>query len=145
MVLQLAVLLLAAGLQLLTDVKFLSYHFGNVRDAALEQSIIFVLLKISPINWSSTLDKPSCALTAALQMKASSFLLHRHRYLAWLEHPCINRKYNHKRYFWSFLSVISEGLLAAQLARLAFSPFYFVILNNSNDIGNENHYLIFLM
>ena len=66
------------------------------------------------------------------------------RYLSWLGHPCINWKYNRKRYFWSFLSVISEGLLAAQLARIASSPYYSVLLDNSNDISNEDHCLIFL-
>ncbi|BBM98169.1 hypothetical protein Mp_1g11370 [Marchantia polymorpha subsp. ruderalis] len=49
-----------------------------------------------------------------------------------------------KRYFWSFLSVISESLLASQLARVASSSFYSVLLDNSNDIGNEDHCLIFL-
>ncbi|PTQ31688.1 hypothetical protein MARPO_0108s0035, partial [Marchantia polymorpha] len=65
-------------------------------------------------------------------------------YLAWLGHPCINRKYNQKRYFWSFLSVISESLLASQFAMVASSSFYSVLLDNSKDIGNEDHCLIFL-
>ncbi|OAE22785.1 hypothetical protein AXG93_2035s1690 [Marchantia polymorpha subsp. ruderalis] len=77
MVLQPIPLLLAAGLQLLMDVQFLSFPFSTVQDEALGQSIIFVLLKILPINRSSTLGKSNYALIATLEMKSSRFLLHR--------------------------------------------------------------------
>lgn len=45
------------------------------------ESIIFVLPKVSPISRSWTLGEPTSALTAALQMKASSFFMHRVRIL----------------------------------------------------------------
>lgn len=41
-------------------------------------------------------------------------------------------------------SMISKDLLATHLARIASSPFYSIILDNSKDIGNEDHCLIFL-
>ena len=67
-------------------------------------------------------------------------------FLAFVGSPqaAVTAKYTHRRYFWTFLQTVSEVLLASQLAKVLASPFYSIILDNSNDISNEDHCLIYI-
>lgn len=65
-------------------------------------------------------------------------------YLAFLGHPEITRKYNQKRYFWAFLSTISELVLAAQMGRLKDAAYFSILLDSSTDVSNEEHCLIYI-
>lgn len=67
-------------------------------------------------------------------------------FLAFVGSPqtIVAAKYTHRRYFWAFLQSVSEVLLASQLVKVAASPFYSIMLDNSNDISNEDHCLIYI-
>ena len=65
---------------------------------------------------------------------------------AWqgVRHVVVNKKYNHLRYFRSFLATCAEVLLREQLNRIATSPHCALLLDNSTDKSNEEHCLIYI-
>ena len=69
--------------------------------------------------------------------------------LAWaawqgVRHVVVNKKYNHLRYFRSFLATCAEVLLREQLNRIAASPHCALLLDNLIDKSNEEHCLIYI-
>lgn len=61
-----------------------------------------------------------------------------------LGHSEIKNKYNHPRYFWSYLFTISAALLASQLVRINDSPFYGLMADTSPDNTGEDHLLLYI-
>lgn len=69
--------------------------------------------------------------------------------LAWaawqgVRHVVVDKKYNHLRYFRSFLATCAEVLLREQLKRINISPHCALLLDNSTDKSNEEHCLIYI-
>lgn len=65
---------------------------------------------------------------------------------AWqgVRHVVIDKKYNHLRYFRSFLATCAECLLRQQLKQIHVSPYCSLLLDNSTDKSNEEHCLLYI-
>jgi hypothetical protein len=61
-----------------------------------------------------------------------------------LGHSEIKQKFNHMRYFWSFLFTMSATLLASQVLRINDSPFYGLMADTSPDNTGEDHLLLYI-